>query len=148
MTIAWDNGYRRLAIQTDSVCAVQLLKSQDIHNHPHAALVLKFQELSRCDWDLKITHIYREANFMADSIAKEGYSLPLGLHLLDERHPAVASWIAYDHLRSSQPYPHPWYTLNNLLFVNLKRFCIGNIIRDIILRILLVSNTLELNITS
>ncbi|CAN0829758.1 Putative ribonuclease H protein At1g65750 [Linum grandiflorum] len=94
MEIAWNNGCRRIAIQTDSTCAVQLLQATDKHDHQHAALVLKY-------WEISIIHIYREGNFMADSLANEGHSLSFGLHLLDDRHPAVARWLAY------KPGPYP-----------------------------------------
>ncbi|CAN0879907.1 hypothetical protein LINGRAHAP2_LOCUS13364 [Linum grandiflorum] len=40
---------------------------------------------------------------MADSLANKGHSLPFFRHLFNDRHPAVARWLAYDRLRLSQP---------------------------------------------
>ncbi|CAN0900515.1 hypothetical protein LINGRAHAP2_LOCUS20883 [Linum grandiflorum] len=81
MDIVWNNGCMRIAIQTDSPSAVQLLQATNKHDHQH---------------------IYREGNFMADSLANEGYSLPFGMHLLDDKHPTVTRWLAYDCPRSFQ----------------------------------------------
>ncbi|CAN1238296.1 Putative ribonuclease H protein At1g65750 [Linum grandiflorum] len=103
LEIAWDAGIRRLAIQTDSTCTVQILNSSDIGDHPHATLVMKFQELQQRAWRIELSHVFREANFLADAMANAGHALPFGLHQFDEHHPAVAYWNAYDRLRSSQP---------------------------------------------
>ncbi|CAN0900513.1 Putative ribonuclease H protein At1g65750, partial [Linum grandiflorum] len=50
MDIVWNNGCMRIAIQTDSPSAVQLLQATNKHDHQHAARVLKFHELTRKDW--------------------------------------------------------------------------------------------------
>ncbi|CAN0915453.1 hypothetical protein LINGRAHAP2_LOCUS29139, partial [Linum grandiflorum] len=42
MEIAWNQGCRKLLIQTDSVWVVKLLRSRDMDDHQHAALILRF----------------------------------------------------------------------------------------------------------
>ncbi|CAN0825240.1 hypothetical protein LINGRAHAP2_LOCUS345 [Linum grandiflorum] len=75
-------GARRVAIQTDSLAASKLLQQRNNPDHQH---------------------VYREGNCLADHLAGRGHGLPLGTQAVDVSDPAVASWIAYDHLRSSQP---------------------------------------------
>ncbi|CAN1256142.1 Putative ribonuclease H protein At1g65750 [Linum perenne] len=103
MRLAWNKGVRKLAIQTDSKCAVQLLQKIGNNDHQHAALIIAYEELTRREWDVTLHHIYRESNFLADSLAAKGHSLSFGTHSVETSDPAVARWCAYDRLRSSQP---------------------------------------------
>ena len=45
------------------------------------ALVVAVRELLRRNWQISITHIFREANSAADFVANMAYSAPHGLHL-------------------------------------------------------------------
>ncbi|CAN0892515.1 hypothetical protein LINGRAHAP2_LOCUS17581, partial [Linum grandiflorum] len=49
----------------------------------HTVLVLQFKELCSCEWKVQIFHIYREANNVADYLAKLGHSFSYGMHLFD-----------------------------------------------------------------
>ncbi|CAN1157040.1 hypothetical protein LINPERPRIM_LOCUS27731 [Linum perenne] len=55
------------------------------------------------DWEVTLSHVYRESNFLADSLATKAHSIPFGTHLVEFDDPVVARWSAYDRLRSSQP---------------------------------------------
>ncbi|CAN1766303.1 Putative ribonuclease H protein At1g65750 [Linum perenne] len=83
MRLAWERGIRKLSIQTDSRAAVALLTAGDDRRHRHASLVQQFHELRMRDWDVKIHHIYREANYAADYMANLGQSLDFGVHVSD-----------------------------------------------------------------
>ncbi|CAN0856312.1 Putative ribonuclease H protein At1g65750, partial [Linum grandiflorum] len=102
LTLAWNWEARRVAIQTDSLAASNLLQQRDNPYHQHVSLVLQFQQLLRREWEVKLFHVYREGNCMADHLAGRGHDLPLGTHPVDVSDPAVTSWIAYDRLRTSQ----------------------------------------------
>ncbi|CAN1157675.1 hypothetical protein LINPERPRIM_LOCUS27371, partial [Linum perenne] len=52
--------------------------------------------------EVKIQHIYKEGNCLADHLANIGHLFHLCLHLIDSSTPVVAHWLAYDRLRSSQ----------------------------------------------
>ncbi|CAN1181076.1 Putative ribonuclease H protein At1g65750 [Linum perenne] len=69
MNLAWERGVRHLAIQTDSRCAVQILSNQNNVDHQHAGLVKLFTKLLERDWIVSLSHVYRESNFLADSLA-------------------------------------------------------------------------------
>ncbi|CAN1771034.1 Putative ribonuclease H protein At1g65750 [Linum perenne] len=102
-TMAWDLGIRKLAIQTDSIAAVRILQDRSRQDHQHANLARRFQELVGWDWEVSLIHVYRESNFLADSLAAMAHSLPFGTHLVEVHDSVVARWCAYDRLRSSQP---------------------------------------------
>ncbi|CAN0855098.1 Putative ribonuclease H protein At1g65750, partial [Linum grandiflorum] len=85
------------------VAASKPLQQRDNPDHQHASLVLQLQQLLRREWEVKLFHVYREGNCLADHLVGRGHGLPLGTHPVDVSDPAVASLIAYDRLRSSQP---------------------------------------------
>ena len=49
----------------------------------HFSLITAIKELMNRQWIITIKHIYWEANFTADSMAKLAGSLPLGLHVFE-----------------------------------------------------------------
>ncbi|CAN0912825.1 Putative ribonuclease H protein At1g65750 [Linum grandiflorum] len=102
LKLAWDLGFRNVQLQLDSATAIAAITGTDSMDHQHAAILLQFNELSLRDWEIKLSHVFREGNVMADSLANEDHSLPFCSHLIDEDHPAVVRWTTYDRLRSSQ----------------------------------------------
>ncbi|CAN0859752.1 Putative ribonuclease H protein At1g65750 [Linum grandiflorum] len=91
---AWIQAFtesKELHLQTDSIAATILVQQQDNLDHQHAHLVFQVQELLQRDWEVKIIHIFREGNFLADHLAGQGHSRPLGTHSVDVSDPAVAS---------------------------------------------------------
>ncbi|CAN1147499.1 hypothetical protein LINPERHAP2_LOCUS15912 [Linum perenne] len=62
MERAWNKGIGSLEIQTDSLCAVNLLLKADNLDHQH---------------------VYREANCLADALANKGHGMSLGTHTVD-----------------------------------------------------------------
>ncbi|CAN1264868.1 Putative ribonuclease H protein At1g65750 [Linum perenne] len=103
MNLAWNKGIRKLAIQTDSKCAVLLLQKVGNEDHQHAGLVRAYEILLRRNWEVTLDHIFRESNFLADSLAAKGQKAPFGTHIVETSDSVVARWSAYDCLRSSQP---------------------------------------------
>ncbi|CAN1188296.1 Putative ribonuclease H protein At1g65750 [Linum perenne] len=79
---AWEAGYQRVEIQSDSKAAIDIL----IDN-----------------WEIKIRHVYREANFAADYLASRGHSLPRGSHYFDLSDSRLAHLIRYDCMGISEP---------------------------------------------
>lgn len=49
----------------------------------HFSLITAIKELMNRQWIITIKHIYWEANFTADSMAKLTGSFPLGLHVFE-----------------------------------------------------------------
>ncbi|CAN1128518.1 Putative ribonuclease H protein At1g65750, partial [Linum perenne] len=90
LKLAWDLGIRKITVQTDSRAAISILE-QDMHMvRQHAALVADFHELRSRNWEVSLSHVYREANCAADYLANLGHSYSFGLHLLDVPNSSLA----------------------------------------------------------
>ncbi|CAI0548092.1 unnamed protein product, partial [Linum tenue] len=96
LQVAWDAGHRRVLVQLDFQCAVQLLQGETSDDHPYAACISRFRELCSRSWSVKVSHIYREGNVCADYLASRGLSLPFGCHLIPTSDPLLSYWTLYD----------------------------------------------------
>ncbi|KAG7567714.1 Ribonuclease H domain [Arabidopsis thaliana x Arabidopsis arenosa] len=83
LLIAWDKGFRRVELDLDSELVVGFLKSGMSNAHPLAFLVRLCHGFFTRDWLVRINHVYREANRLADGLANYAFLLPLGLHLFE-----------------------------------------------------------------
>jgi len=68
----------------DSEVVVSFLKAGIGETHPLSFLVRLCQGFLLKDWQVRISHVYREANSLADGLANHAFSLSLGLHVFDE----------------------------------------------------------------
>lgn len=48
------------------------------------------------NWIVRISHVYREANRLADGLTNYAFSLPLGLHFLETIPPSVVTIVEDD----------------------------------------------------
>ena len=70
-------------MEVDSERVVGFLKTGIHDSHPLSFLVrLCYGFISR-DWLVKISHVYRKANCLADGLANYVFSLPFGLHYFE-----------------------------------------------------------------
>ncbi|CAN1138504.1 Putative ribonuclease H protein At1g65750, partial [Linum perenne] len=102
LQLAWDRGYRRVQLQLDSQCAVSLLQSRDHEDHAHAAILYHAYELLRRDWKVRISHVFRESNHVADHLANRGHYVSFGFHVVELSDPNLCYWLRYDQLGISE----------------------------------------------
>ncbi|CAN1744712.1 Putative ribonuclease H protein At1g65750 [Linum perenne] len=57
---------------------------------------LKSDEWLKRDWEVKLSHVYREANHAADHLASRGHTVTRGCHLIDPTDGSLAYFIRYD----------------------------------------------------
>ncbi|CAI0399883.1 unnamed protein product [Linum tenue] len=95
LQIAWGRGCRKVALQTDSSTAISLIQSANT-THPHHTLVDFIRRLLEREWEVSVSHVFREANFVADHLASVGHSLSMGVHVLDYPGPALRYWLYFD----------------------------------------------------
>ncbi|KAL9841601.1 putative ribonuclease H domain, reverse transcriptase zinc-binding domain-containing protein [Arabidopsis thaliana] len=101
--IALGRGARRVELEVDSKMVVGFLTTGIADSHPLSFLVrLCYGFLSK-DWIVRISHVYREANRLADGLANYAFSLSLGLHLLESRPDVVSSILLDDVAGVSYP---------------------------------------------
>ncbi|CAI9102941.1 OLC1v1001337C1 [Oldenlandia corymbosa var. corymbosa] len=91
--LAWEMGFRRVLMEIDSQCAVKLVSSNAEAVGIHRNLLKAIKELLNRSWEVRVSHEYREANFVADYLATFAASGPGGLvHLADPLSGAIP-WI-------------------------------------------------------
>ncbi|CAN1844818.1 Putative ribonuclease H protein At1g65750 [Linum perenne] len=103
MKMAWDLGVDRLQIQTDSTTAVSTLLSAVTPTHQHFLLLLEYQELLSRSWQVRITHVFREANQAADYMANLGHSFDFGSYFFDSPDASLCNWLRYDQVGVALP---------------------------------------------
>ncbi|KAK9177868.1 hypothetical protein WN943_027058 [Citrus x changshan-huyou] len=81
--LAWDRGIHYLEAEVDNQCIFQVICSTRSVPNANLSLINAIKELMNRDWRISIKHIYREANFAADFMAKFAGSLPLSFHVFD-----------------------------------------------------------------
>lgn len=101
--IAWEHRITRLELEVDSEMVVGFLTTGISESHHFSFLVrLCYGFLSRY-WIVHISHLYREANRLADGLANYAFSLPLGFHLFESRPEAVSHVLLEDASGSTRP---------------------------------------------
>ena len=70
-------------MEADSSNIITLLHKDSIDKHPFVSVIKHVCELLLRDWNDGISHIYHEANRVADFLASIGHSVPLGICFFD-----------------------------------------------------------------
>ncbi|CAI0447820.1 unnamed protein product [Linum tenue] len=103
LQMAWDRGHRKVQLKLDSATAVAIIKNCADDEHRHGLLAQHAFNLLSRDWDVVVSHVYREGNRTADYLASLGHSLPFGTHHVDVCSPDLCRWLDYDVMGISQP---------------------------------------------
>ncbi|CAI0548391.1 unnamed protein product, partial [Linum tenue] len=103
LQLAWELGYRRVKVQLDSRCAVQILQRRHGDDDRHSAVTQCFLALLERDWEVSLSHVYREGNKCANYIASRGHMSPLGFQSFPVSDLTLVSWIMYDLQGPSDP---------------------------------------------
>ncbi|CAN0826840.1 Putative ribonuclease H protein At1g65750, partial [Linum grandiflorum] len=76
--LTWTLGIRRIRVQSDSTAAIAIFAKVNALDHQHTTLVMQFKELCSREWEVHLSHIYRETNNVADYLANLGHSFTYG----------------------------------------------------------------------
>ena len=101
--LAWTKALTRVELEVDSELVVGFLKTGIGDQHPLSFLVRLCHGLLSKDWIVRITHVYREANRLADGLANYAFSLPLGFHSLIDVPDDLEVILHEDSLGSTRP---------------------------------------------
>ena len=96
LVMAWDHSVRWLLVEIDSQCIVQMFSNLEEMTNEYSPFVLSIKELINKNWHISVNHIYREVNYVADSIVNYAYDLPIGLHRLDSPPACVTHFLLHD----------------------------------------------------
>ncbi|CAI0627875.1 unnamed protein product [Linum tenue] len=83
LKMAWDKGYHTVQLNLDSTTTISVIKGSLNDSHRHGNIVIQLRNLPSLDWDVVVSHVFREANFAADFLTKRGHTCNFGTHLFD-----------------------------------------------------------------
>lgn len=74
MKLAWEKGYKKVIIESDSEKVVGWIAKEDNRKRirgPIENIIDKCKEMTKQDWDVRISCVYREHNRTADCLARQ-----------------------------------------------------------------------------
>ncbi|CAN1152490.1 Putative ribonuclease H protein At1g65750 [Linum perenne] len=103
LMIAWDLGYKKVHLQLDSLAAVTAILGEQEEDIRHGRTLESISELRRRNWEVTISHIFREGNRVADLLAHHGHSLDFDIHFDCSYPHEVDRAIWHDHVGTCFP---------------------------------------------
>ncbi|CAN1178142.1 Putative ribonuclease H protein At1g65750, partial [Linum perenne] len=100
---AWEASYRKVWACVDSKVVLDLLNLDGAPTHQHAAEIRELRKALDCDWDVSLSHMYREGNKAADFLVDLGHSKALGLHDIDSSDVRLGFLLRHDCMGISEP---------------------------------------------
>ncbi|KAK2636447.1 hypothetical protein Ddye_031239 [Dipteronia dyeriana] len=94
--MVWRKGFRKVIVETDSMSIVKFIEKDSNPNHPMFSLIQTCKRLIAVDWNCNVKHVYREANIVADGLAKIGGSMDFGVLLFEEPPPVILDIVDND----------------------------------------------------
>lgn len=101
---AWKNGYRNIILEIDSKLTYKTIKDTSRWQGKQRAWISKIDFFMQQDWQVKITHIFREANHFAHWLARKGLGLPDSYFDFIDCIPISLNDILYSDWRGVQPH--------------------------------------------
>ncbi|KAF7839819.1 DNA polymerase alpha subunit B [Senna tora] len=90
LEVAWDMGFRRVSLEADSLTAITMVQNHVEDSHPCANLIHKIHSWLSQDWEVSISHVFREGNRLANEIAKRAIHSETGFKIFHEQDNALA----------------------------------------------------------
>ncbi|CAN0826232.1 Putative ribonuclease H protein At1g65750 [Linum grandiflorum] len=103
LQLAWTLAIQQIQVQSNLMASIAILANDSEMGHQHAALVFQFKELCNRQWEVHLSHIYCEANNVADYLTNLGQSLIFGMHLFHSPDRGLSHWLQYDLIGVSLP---------------------------------------------
>ncbi|RYR56660.1 hypothetical protein Ahy_A05g022338 [Arachis hypogaea] len=69
MEMTWTLGFRKVWFECDSKAVITAIQSHKEWRNSSSVLYSRIHEYMKRDWDIRISHVYREANGCADWLA-------------------------------------------------------------------------------
>ncbi|RYR51104.1 hypothetical protein Ahy_A06g026160 [Arachis hypogaea] len=77
--LAVEMGIPNLEVESDSHCVITIVGMPSVEAHANSSLARSIKGLETRLEKVKISHVYRESNFCADSMAKLGHTIEEGV---------------------------------------------------------------------
>ncbi|KAK3231085.1 hypothetical protein Dsin_002966 [Dipteronia sinensis] len=96
LKLAWNAGFRKVMVESDSQTAVLLLSNIIPLNHPLFNIIRACKSILENEWSCNLHHNYRESNRVADFLANLGHALDLKLTVFEEPPTQISSILEDD----------------------------------------------------
>ncbi|XP_057419026.1 uncharacterized protein LOC130713258 [Lotus japonicus] len=96
ISLAWRRSFPKVIIESDSSVAVQLVTLGCDPWHPYGGLVGQIRAWMERAWEVRVVHVRREANQVADCLANMAHDLTLGIHVIERAPPNCSSLLLAD----------------------------------------------------
>ncbi|EOY08210.1 Uncharacterized protein TCM_022554 [Theobroma cacao] len=96
LTVAWETGHRRIELQIDNSTAVKVINPTSTVISHNYDLIQVIKRLLMKQWVVKIRHVFREENIVADRMANMGITQEGGFMLFDVPPPEINSFLLHD----------------------------------------------------
>ncbi|KAJ1394993.1 Ribonuclease H-like superfamily [Sesbania bispinosa] len=73
LILCWNLGARKVVLECDSAVAVQLIREGVHQGHPYEFILQRIGLLLAKEWEVKVVHVWREANGVADHLANSAH---------------------------------------------------------------------------
>ncbi|XP_061340875.1 myrcene synthase, chloroplastic-like [Gastrolobium bilobum] len=80
----WVKGYQRVMVETDSMDACELITQGCVDSHPCHLLMLRIREMLEKSWMVRVDHVNRECNRVADWLARQASQVDWSIVWLSE----------------------------------------------------------------
>lgn len=84
LNLAWDKGFRRVILESDSKKALDLIRDDDVKGNPMEYIVRQIESLWNRNWTIKLSWCFRESNDAATWLAGAALGKGSGLRVLME----------------------------------------------------------------
>ncbi|CAN1269114.1 Putative ribonuclease H protein At1g65750, partial [Linum perenne] len=81
LMIAWDRGFRKIHLQVDSLPAVTTILGNQEEESRHSRTLDSVREPLSREWDVTISHTFREGNRVADLLAHHSHTFDFGFYI-------------------------------------------------------------------
>ncbi|CAI0435346.1 unnamed protein product [Linum tenue] len=102
LKMAWDQGHKKVQLLLDSITAIRILSAGEKQNQRYYNITRQFQELINRNWEVQVSHTYRECNRAADFLANKGHEVSVGNHIVSSSDSGLSFWILYDSMGIAQ----------------------------------------------
>lgn len=96
LSMAWQRGFRNLICESDSKEAIRLVEEAYIDYHHLSSVISNIRDWLQKSWNVRLVHVFREANFGADCLAKLGASSDVRLKILEIAPPCMEQTLMAD----------------------------------------------------
>jgi ribonuclease HI len=96
LQVAKEKGFTRVMFESDSATIVDLIVKECPPNHPYSSIITRIDRLKMQDWEVSFHRIYRQANQIANWLAKHALTIPTGTHILNNPLPGCFNLLWHD----------------------------------------------------